>query len=98
MGRHTYKPWDRRSWAVTPAEGNPFTITTEGGATWAVKALIVAGSEGLRPTDGHSGKFAGLVGKLRDLGLQIEDLDADEQTGRPGFRLAVEVATVEVHR
>lgn len=91
MAHHKHKPWDRRSWAVTPVEGRPFTIETTEGATWALRALISAGAEGLRPTDGHSGKFAGQVGKLRDLGLLIEDLDEDEQTGRPGFRLACKV-------
>lgn len=94
MGRHTYKPWDRRSWAVTPAEDAPFTVETTEGATWALRALIAAGPEGLHPTDGASGRFALLIGKLRDLGLQIEDLPADEETGRAGFRLAGKVEPV----
>lgn len=93
MGRHTYKPWDRRSWVITTANGDPFNVETIEGVTWALRALISAGAEGLRPTDGHSGKFAGQVAKLRDLGLQIEDLEADEQTARPGYRLACKVVS-----
>lgn len=96
MGRHS--TWDRRRWIITPADGEPFTITTSEGATWALRALISAGPEGLRPTDGASGRFAMLIGKLRDLCLQIEDLDADVLTGRRGFRLASEVVPVEVPR
>jgi hypothetical protein len=91
MGRHTYKPWDRRSWTVTTAEGEPFTITTSEGATWALRALIAAGPEGLRPTDGASGRFGMLIGKLRDLGLQIEALPPEDEGERPGFRLAERV-------
>lgn len=86
MGRHS--TWDRRRWVISPADGDPVTINTEGGITWALKALLAAGPEGLRPTDGASGRFAMLIGKLRDLGLQIEDLAADDEVGRPGFRLA----------
>lgn len=92
MAHQKHKPWDRRSWVITPAKGDPIIIETTEGATWALRALISAGAEGLRPTDGHSGKFAGLVGKLRDLGLQIDDLPADEDTGLPGFRLSCRVA------
>lgn len=98
MGRNSYKPWDKRFWAVTPTEGKPFTVETTEGATWAMKALRAAGPEGLRPTDGASGRFALLIGKLRDLGIQIEDLPDDDETGRPGFRLVSEVAPVEVAR
>lgn len=91
MGRHTYKPWDRRSWAVTLAEGAPFTVETTEGATWALRALIAAGREGLQPNDGAVGRFAMLIGKLRDLGLQIEDLPPGDKDGRPGFRLSCRV-------
>ena len=98
MGQHKHKPWDKRSWTVTPADAEPFTITTSEGATWALRALIAARSDGLRPTDGNSGRFTGLIDKLRDLGLQIEDLPDDSDTGRPGLRLVCEVAPVEVSR
>lgn len=91
MGRHAYKPWDRRSWAVSPADGEAFNITTSEGATWALRALIAAGPEGLQPTDGAVGRFAMLIGKLRDLGLQIEDLPPGDKDGRPGFRLSCRV-------
>lgn len=89
MGRHS--TWDRKHWVATPAGGEPFQTETNGGITWALKALLAAGPEGLRPTDGASGRFAMLIGKLRDLGFQIDDLDADEATGRPGFRLGFRV-------
>lgn len=89
MGRNS--TWDRRSWTVTPAEGATFSVATSEGATWALRALIAAGHEGLRPTDGASGRFGPLIGKLRDLGLSIEDLPEDGETGRPGFRLACHV-------
>lgn len=88
MGRQT---WDRRCWTVTPAAGEPFNIETEGGATWALRALIAAGSDGTQPTDGASGRFAMLVGKLRDFGLQIEDRPVGGVVERPGFRLACSV-------
>lgn len=78
---------DSKRWLVTPANGEPFTIDTDSGVTWALKALIAAGPEGPRPTDGASGRFAHLIGKLRDLGLSIDDLPAEEGE-RPGFRLA----------
>jgi hypothetical protein len=89
MGR--YKPWDCCTWVVTPASGDPFNITTTEGATWALRALIAAGPEGLRPTDGASARFAHLIGKLRDLGLSIADLPAEEDGGRAGFRLSDQV-------
>lgn len=94
MGRIT--TWDRRRWVITPASGDAFTITTSEGATWALRALIAAGPEGLRPTDGACGRFAALVAKLRDLEIQIEDLPSDDETGRPGFWLACGVLP-EVH-
>lgn len=93
MGRQT---WDCRSWTVTPAGSEPFNIQTEGGATWALRALIAAGPEGTRPTDGASGRFAMLVGKLRDLGLHIEDLPGAVETGRSGYRLSCGVAPMAV--
>ncbi|MFC3086540.1 winged helix domain-containing protein [Tabrizicola soli] len=89
MGRHS--TWDRRSWTVTPAEGATFTVATSEGATWALRALIAAGPAGLRPTDGASGRFCLLIGKLRDLGLSIEDLPAEDEGGRAGFRLVCQV-------
>lgn len=91
MAEHKHKPWDRRSWTVTPGKGEPFTITTSEGATWALRTLISAGPEGLQPTDGASGRFAMLIGKLRDLGLSIEDLPAEDEDGRAGFRLVCQV-------
>lgn len=91
MAHHKDKPWDRRSWVITPAKGAPFIVETIEGVTWALRALISAGAEGLRPTYGHSGKFAGQVAKLRDLGLLVEDLEADKKTGRPGYRLTCRV-------
>ena len=94
MGQHKHKPWDKRSWTVTPADGEPFTVTTSEGATWALRALIAAGPEGLHPTDGASGRFTLLIGKLRELGLQIEDLRTQEANGRAGFRLACKVEPV----
>jgi hypothetical protein len=84
MGR--LSTWDRKRWLVTPANGEPFTIDTDSGVTWALRALIATGPEGLRPTDGASGRFAHLIGKLRDLGLSIDDLPTEEGE-RPGFRL-----------
>lgn len=93
MAQHKHKPWDRRSWTVTPAQGEPFTVATSEGATWALRALISAGHEGLRPTDGSAGRFAMLIGKLRELGLSIEDLPAEDEGGRAGFRLVSRVAT-----
>ncbi|MFP5481149.1 MAG: hypothetical protein ACLGIE_15900 [Alphaproteobacteria bacterium] len=60
--------------------------------------MISAGPEGLRPTDGASGRFAMLIGKLRDLGLQIDNLPAGDEIGRPGFRLTCIVEPSEVPR
>ena len=90
MGHHT---WDRRSWTVTTTGGEPFVIQTDGGATWALRALIAAGPKGLHPTDGASGRFATLVGKLRDLGVSVEGLPLGDESGRPGFRLDCHVAS-----
>ncbi|WP_374646661.1 hypothetical protein [Tabrizicola sp.] len=91
MAQHKHKSWDRRSWTVTPAQGEPFTVATSEGATWALRALISAGHEGLRPTDGASGRFCLLIGKLRDLGMSIDDLPAEDEDGRAGFKLACKV-------
>jgi hypothetical protein len=86
MGRH--QTWDRRAWSISLAQDEPFTIETTGGATWALRALIAAGSEGLRPTDSSTGRFAFLIGQLRELGLEIDDLAPDEEAARIGFVLA----------
>jgi hypothetical protein len=98
MGQHKHKAWDRRCWVVAPPEGEAFTIETTESSTWALRALRAAGMEGLHPTDGASGRFAMLIAKLRDLGIQIEDLQADDETGRPGFLLVSKVAPIEVTR
>lgn len=90
MGRPT--TWDRCAWVVTPASGERFHIETEGGATWALRALIAAGSEGLRPTDGATNRFGHLIERLRGLGVRIEDLPPDE-VERPGFRLACAITS-----
>jgi hypothetical protein len=96
MGHHKHRTWDRRSSVVTPPEGEGFSIETTEGATWALRALRAVGPESLRPTDGASGRFAMLIARLRDLGAQIEDLPADVETGRPGFRLVCKVEPAEV--
>lgn len=85
------KPWDKRAWTVKPDQGDPFTIETIEGATWALRALIAAGSQGLRPTDGAEGRFARHVEMLRNLGIEIEDLPSDGEGGRAGFRLSCNV-------
>lgn len=94
MGQQKHKTWDRRSWVVTPPEGEAFPVETTEGVTWALRALRAAGPEGLRPIDGASGRFAMLIARLRDLGVQIEDLPADDGTGRLGFRLVCKVEPV----
>ena len=89
-----YQTWDRCAWSLTTPGGGTVTITTSGGATWALRALIAAKDEGLRPTDGATGRFTYLIEQLRALGVQIADLPQDDQ-GRAGFALA---CMVEVRR
>lgn len=84
MGRPAQ--WDRRAWAITRHGEPSTTIETAGGETWALRALISAGSEGLRPADGATDRFGLLIGRLRALGVRIEDLPPDDR-GRHGFRL-----------
>ncbi len=85
------KPWDKRARTVKPAQGDPFITETTGGATWALRALIAAGSDGLRPTDGAEGRFARHIDTLRSLGIEIEELPSDGEGGRVGFRLSCNV-------
>jgi hypothetical protein len=88
MGRqHT---WDRQGWAVTTHGGETLTITTRGGATWALRALSAAGQDGLRTTDGASGRFSLLVDQLRGLGVLVKDLPPDSQ-GLLGFALVCSI-------
>lgn len=84
------KAWDKRSWRVTCPGRKPFTATTTEGATWALRALIAAGQEGLYPTDGAEGRYGLLVGRLRGLGIDIEDIQSAEH-GRSGFALVCQV-------
>jgi hypothetical protein len=69
MGQQMHRPCYKRSWTVTPADSEPFTIATSEGATWALRALIAVGSECLRPTDRNSGRLAMLIGSFATLGF-----------------------------
>jgi hypothetical protein len=90
MGRPAQ--WDRRAWVIS-GHGEPSTtIETAGGETWALRALISAGPEGLRPTDGATNRFGFLIERLRALGVRIDDLPPDEAE-RPGFRLACAITS-----
>lgn len=84
------KAWDKRLWQVTCPGREPLAITTTEGATWALRSLIAAGQEGLRPIDGAGGRFGLLIARLRRLGVEIRDMEADE-LGRGGFILACQV-------
>lgn len=84
------RSWDRAAWQVAASDSEPFEITTKTGATWALRALMVAGVEGLHPIDTGGGRWAHLVERLRDIGLPIDDLP-DNEEGRRGYRLAATV-------
>ena len=89
----TKTTWDRVQWTV--ADGvTTHNITTEGGVTWALRALRAAGSSGLHPIDTGGGRWASLVKQLRDLGVTIYNLVPDHN-GRPGFVLACKVKRSE---
>ncbi|MBL4928915.1 winged helix domain-containing protein [Fuscibacter oryzae] len=88
--------WDRVIWTQISTDGTIGKFTTTAGETWALRALIAAGNEGLRPTDGAEGRFALLVEKLRALGVQIDSTSqAAGANVRTGFRL---MGTVERFR
>ena len=91
MTRHTV--FDRATWHVQMGAGDPVRIETTNGATWALRALIAAGEEGLHPIDTGGGRWAHLVDSLRDSGLPVEDLSPDDE-GRRGYRLAATVRPV----
>lgn len=82
--------FDRARWTVQTGAGDPITITTDGGATWALRALIAAKAEGLHPSDTGGGKWEGFVTRLRESGLPVDDLPPDRQ-GRAGYRLGATV-------
>ena len=84
------KTWDRFSWTMTDDDGTNQTVLTEGASTWALRALIAAKSDELRPHHSNAGKWRNTVAGLRALGLLIDDLPADD-TGRTGYRLACTV-------
>lgn len=83
--------WDRAIWSVKDADGEARTVVTQAGATWALRALIAAKSEGLRPFDTSAGKWSSHVSGLRALGISIADLPAEGDLPC-GFRLACAVA------
>jgi hypothetical protein len=89
----TKSTWDRVQWTVTDGD-TILNITTEGGVTWALRALRAAGSSGLHPIDTDGGRWASLVKQLRDLGVTICDLLPDHN-GRLGFVLACKVQRSE---
>lgn len=88
MTRHT--TFDRAAWFVQVGAGDPVRIETTNGATWALRALVAAGEEGLHPIDTGGGRWAHLVDRLRETGLPIEDLPENDE-GRRGYRLAATV-------
>ena len=81
----TKTTWDRIYWTVTDGV-TIWNVTTEGGLTWALRALLAAGSIGLHPIDTGGGRWANLVKQLQDLGVTICELSPD-QNGRTGFAL-----------
>ena len=89
----TKATWDRVHWTVTDSDVI-LNITTEGGTTWALRALLAAGSTGLHPIDTGGGRWAFLVRNLRDYGVLIRDLVPD-RNGRAGFVLACKVKRSE---
>lgn len=86
----TKSRWDEANWAVNFEALASVTIQTQGGQTWAVRALIAAGAAGLRPLDTGSGRWAKMVADLRAKGMMIADLPV-VQGSPPGFVLACTV-------
>ena len=86
----TKTTWDRIHWTVTDGVST-WNVTTEGGLTWALRALLAAGLGGLHPIDTGGGRWAQLVERLRDEGVLISDL-ASDQNGRAGYLLACKAA------
>ena len=84
------KSWDRAAWLVSVNGGEPKEMITENGLTWALRALITAGDQGVFPHDTTGGRWALLVDQLRAAGLPVEDLPTDDE-GRRGYRLAATV-------
>lgn len=82
--------FDRASWLVQAADGEPFPLETTHGTTWALRALVAAGAEGLHPIDTSGGRWAHLIDRLRGLGVLVDDLPENDE-GRRGYRLAVSV-------
>jgi hypothetical protein len=91
MARHG--TFDRAAWFVQVGAGDPVRIETSNCSTWALRALMAAGEEGLHPIDTGGGRWAHLVDRLRELGLPIDDLP-DNEGGRRGYRLVATVRPV----
>lgn len=83
--------WDEASWAVDTGDSTPIYCQTQGGQTWAIRALIAAGPEGLRPIDTGNGRWAKMVEELRAKGVAIADLP-DLEGRSSGFVLAGKIA------
>ena len=81
--------WERVHWTVTDDE-TIFDITTEGGMTWALRALLAAGSSGLHPIETGEGRWARMVSQLRESGVTISDIEPD-QLSRAGYALTCQV-------
>jgi hypothetical protein len=81
--------WDRATWFITN-DNQTRIIETERGTTWALRALIAAGSEGLRPIDTAGDRWRFMIDQLRALGVPVRDLEPD-QNGRRGYALACKV-------
>ena len=79
--------WDRARWAVEAADGATTEVETDSALTWAVRSLVAAGDGGFRPVAAKHERWAAMVGRLRELGVQVLDLPPDRE-GLSGFRLA----------
>lgn len=83
--------WDEASWAVDTGDSSPIYCQTQGGQTWAIRALIAASAGGLRPIDTGKRRWAKMVEELRAKGVAIADLpDLDGRSS--GFVLACKIA------
>lgn len=75
---------DRAVWRVTDPAGNASTLETFGGASWALRALLAAGAEGL-PVDASGGeKLRARIEDLQQAGILV---DSNEEDGGSRFVL-----------